>query len=142
MSDANVPTSHSTPSDSPKANKPWNDRNQCRFTGRLGGDLRINTTGTNPVVTGTVYVTNEYDDRAGVRKKKEARIGFVMYGEDAIAFSQTVGKGDRVEVEGQIHGNSWTDKNEQKRYDLELTANPAKSKLLIKYVPKELRQAA
>jgi single stranded DNA-binding protein len=142
MSDANVPTNTSTPSDSPKANKPWNDRNQCRFTGRLGGDLRINTKSNNAVVTGTIYVTNEYDSKVGERKKREARIGFVMYGDQAVAFAQTAGKGDRVEVEGQIHGNAWTDKNDQKRYDLELTANPEKSTLLLKFVPKELRKAA
>ena len=140
MPDANVPTT--TPGNNPTPTKPWNDRNQCRFTGRVGGDPRINTKGANPVVTGTIYVTNEYDDRAGVRKKKEARIGFVMYGEQAMAFAQTIGKGDRVEVEGQIHGNSWKDKNEQSRYDLELTANPEKSKLLVKFIPKELRKAA
>lgn len=140
MSEANVPTSN--PTDNPKANKPWNDRNQCRFTGRLGGDLRITTKSQNPVVTGTLYVTNEYDSKSGERKKREARIGFVMYGDEAMAFAQTAGKGDRVEIEGQIHGNNWTDKTNQKRYDLELTANPAKSKLLLKFVPKELRQAA
>ena len=65
-----------------------------------------------------------------------------MYGDEAMAFAQTVGKGDRVEIEGQIHGNAWTDKDEQKRYNLELTANPEKSKVLLKFVPKELRTAA
>ena len=103
MSEANVPTG--TPADNPKANKPWNDRNQCRFTGRLGGDLRINTKGQNPVVTGTIYVTNEYDSKLGERKKREARIGFVMYGDQAVAFSQTAGKGDRDRPEQRRHAH-------------------------------------
>jgi single-stranded DNA-binding protein len=141
MSESNQPNTPSTP-EGPKTTKPWNDRNQCRFTGRLGSDLKINTVGKNPVVTGTIYVTNEYDTVAGERKKREARIGFVMYGDEAVAFAQTAGKGDRVETEGAIHGNAWTDKDGQKRYSLELTAYPDKSKLLMKFVPKAERQAA
>ncbi|MBY0247461.1 MAG: single-stranded DNA-binding protein [Nitrospiraceae bacterium] len=141
MSESNNPAAKSTP-EGPKTTKPWNDRNQCRFTGRLGADLKINTIGKNAVVTGTIYVTNEYDNAVGERKKREARIGFVMYGDEAVAFAQTVGKGDRIETEGQIHGNAWTDTHQQKRYGLELTAYPEKSTLLMKFVPKEQRQAA
>ena len=140
MSESNSPAAASTPTGS-KPNKPWNDRNQCRFTGRLGGDLKINQTGKSPVVTGTIYVTNEYDSN-GERKKNEARVGFVLYGAEAVAFAQKAGKGDRVELEGRIRGNSWTDKIEQKRYSLELIANATKAAVLVKFVPKEMRTAA
>jgi single-stranded DNA-binding protein len=92
-------------------------------------------------VTGTIYVTNEYDSN-GERKKNEARVGFVLYGAEAVAFAQKAGKGDRVELEGRIRGNSWTDKTEQKRYSLELIANATKAAVLVKFVPKEMRTAA
>ena len=142
MSESHDPNTPSTP-EIPKTTKPWNDRNRCQFTGRLGADPKINiTSGANPVVTGTIYVTNEYDTVAGERKKREARIGFVMFGDEAVAFAQTVGKGDRIEVEGQLHGHTWTDKQDQQRYSLELTAYAETSKLLTKYVPKEEHQAA
>lgn len=130
-------TNQSTPS-TPR--KPWNDRNKNEYTGRLAAAPKINQKGDTIVVSGTIYVTNEFVDKKGEIAKHEARISFVSYGQKALEFAQAAGKGDRVELHGKMQGNSWVDKNEQKRYGLELVA--FEPKVISKYVKKEDNVAA
>ena len=46
----------------------------------------------------------------------------IAWGHTAKFISDGFKKGSRIELRGEIHNNNWTDKNGNKRYDFEVTA--------------------
>lgn len=121
MSTATVPAAGSTPTDqkAPAASstpstgaKPFNDQNECKFTGRVGLAPEVRMIGKSTVVNSALYVTNEYDDAKQTRIKRSARMPMVIYGEKALAFSRDSASGDRIRVSGRIQQNTWVDKKD------------------------------
>ena len=117
MSTATAPATVTEPKATPNATpstgaKPFNDQNDCKFTGRVGLAPEVRLLGASTVVNSALYVTNEYDDAKKTRHKRSARISMVLYGDKAMAFSRDAASGDRIRVSGRIQQNTWVDKKD------------------------------
>ena len=113
MSTATAPATVTEPKATPSTGaKPFNDQNDCKFTGRVGLAPEVRLLAASTVVNSALYVTNEYDDAKKTRHKRSARISMVLYGEKAMAFSRDAASGDRIRVSGRIQQNTWVDKKD------------------------------
>lgn len=109
----------STSSQPSTGQTPWNDINESKLAGRVGGKPEVRITTKHPVATTTLYVTNEYDTTSG-RKKKVTRVPIIMHGEKGAAFAMDVNKGDKILVKGRMQENVWKDQEEKAHSRLEL----------------------
>ncbi len=98
--------------------------NKVILIGNLGKDpeLRRTTNGTS-VASFSLATTERYNDRSGARQERTEWHNIVAWGKLADLANQYLKKGRSAYIEGRITTSSWDDKDGNKRYKTEITAN-------------------
>ncbi len=108
------------------------DTNNVRLIGNLGADPKVvyNDKGL-ATATMSIAVTVKWEDKNGEIKERTDWIPLVCYGKVAVSVEESLKKGMKVEVKGQLSTNSWTDKEGNK-----------KSKMQVKVLEYEIKNTA
>lgn len=96
--------------------KPWNDVNEVKIIGRIGGSPEVRITSKSQVAKTTLYLTNEYDNKQGKRVKNTTRVPVLFFGDKAASFANDVGKGDAVQITGRLQESKWQDSETQQTH--------------------------
>ena len=98
--------------------------NKVILVGRLGQDPELRYTASGTAVCNLSLATGEfYKDQNGERHEKTEWHRVVVWDRQAENCSKFLNKGSQIFVEGRLQTRSWEDKNGQKRYTTEVTAN-------------------
>src|SRR4029079_570463 len=98
--------------------------NRVMLLGNLGADPELKMTGGGQAVLKMRLATTEsYRDRNKVRQERTEWHSVVVWGKRAEALSKFLTKGSRLFVEGGIRTSSYDDKEGQKRYKTEISAD-------------------
>ena len=91
--------------------------NKVILIGNVGADPTIRCFENGNQVAKLCLITSErYKDKDGNRREVSELHNVEAWGQPAAIIDQYVRKGDRLYVEGQIHYEEYTDKNNEKRY--------------------------
>ncbi len=98
--------------------------NKVILIGNLGKDpeLRRTANGTS-VASFSLATTERFNDRSGARQERTEWHNIVAWGKLADLANQYLKKGRSAYIEGRISTSSWDDKDGNKRYKTEITAN-------------------
>jgi single-strand DNA-binding protein len=98
--------------------------NRVILVGRLGRDPETRYTAGGQAVCHFTMATDEtYKDRAGERQKRTEWHRITVWGKQADIAQKYLKKGSLIYVEGSIRSSEWTDKEGQKRTNIEINAN-------------------
>lgn len=96
--------------------------NSVILMGRLAAEPELKYTPSGvPVCTVRLAVDSGYADQSGQRKSDFFNV--VCWRGTAEFVSKFFAKGDMMAMSGKIHVRTWEDRFEQKRYDVEITAD-------------------
>jgi single-strand DNA-binding protein len=89
--------------------------------GYLGQDVELRyTQGGDPFARFSLAVDDSYRDRAGDKVERTIWLRCVAFGKTAENAEKLLQKGSRVQVEGSLAVNKWTDKEGNEREDLQV----------------------
>jgi single-strand DNA-binding protein len=98
--------------------------NKVILVGNLGADPELRYTPSGQAVCQMRVATSEsWTDKNGERKEETEWHRIVVWGKLAELCSQYLSKGRQVYLEGRIKTREWQDKEGQKRWTTEITAN-------------------
>lgn len=98
--------------------------NKAIILGNLGKDPELKYTPAGKAVCNFSVATNEvWKDKSGEKKEKVEWHRVVVWGDQAENCSKYLTKGCSVYVEGRIQTRSWDDKDGNKKYTTEITAD-------------------
>lgn len=97
--------------------------NKVFIMGRLGQDPELRYTSSQTPVCTLNVATSESWTRDGQKQEQTEWHRVVVWNKAAENCSKYLAKGRAVFVEGKIQTRSWDDKNGQKRYTTEISAN-------------------
>lgn len=98
--------------------------NKAIILGRITKDLELKNLPAGTSVLNFSVATNEsYKDKNGEKVEKTEFHNVVCFGKTAEIVAKFSAKGKRVMIEGKIQTRMWTDKDENKRYSVEIVAN-------------------
>jgi single-strand DNA-binding protein len=86
---------------------------KCFFIGRVVRDPKIGANGDNQYASFSLAVDTGYGDN-----KKAHFFNFVVFGKSVDAFDRYVRQGTKLAIESEARQNVWTDKDGNKRYDV------------------------
>ena len=97
--------------------------NKVILLGNLGRDPELRyTQGGQAVANFTVATSETWNDKNGEKSERTEWHRVVVWGKTAELCSQYLSKGRSVYLEGRIQTREWEDKEGQKRYTTEVTA--------------------
>jgi single-strand DNA-binding protein len=98
--------------------------NKAMLIGNLGADPELRVTGGGQSVLKLRLATSEtYLDKDRVKQERTEWHSVVVWGKRAEALSKFLSKGSRIYVEGGIRTSSYDDKEGNKKYRTEISAN-------------------
>jgi single-strand DNA-binding protein len=98
--------------------------NVVNLIGNLGQDPELRNTDSGLAVTNLSVATNEFfKDQDGERKRRTEWHRVVAFGKQAENCAKILAKGCRVEVEGRLRTQRWTDSNGLARETTEIVAS-------------------
>lgn len=98
--------------------------NKIIIVGNLGSDPELRYTPQNTAVCNISVATNEKRrDKSGEYQDNTTWFRVTLWGKQAELASQYLTKGNSVYIEGRLQLSEWTDKDNQKRYTLEVNAS-------------------
>ncbi|MCK5606335.1 single-stranded DNA-binding protein [Candidatus Pacearchaeota archaeon] len=93
------------------------------LTGDVRKDPETRTVKDGKIVTSlSLATTDKWTDKQGNKQEKTDCHKIVFWGKLAEVVNQHVKKGDKIEVIGSIHINSWNDADGKKQYNYGITA--------------------
>jgi len=99
-------------------------RNRVQLLGRLGKDPEIKELANGSKLAKFSIATNEYYFNKDGEKVEETNWhNIVAFGKQAELIEQYNHKGDEVLIDGRLTSNSYTDKNNEKRYSVDVVVN-------------------
>ena len=97
--------------------------NRVFLLGNLGADPELKTTpGGMAVLKLRLATTERYQDKSGVWQDRTEWHSAVVFGKRAEGLHKVLSKGSTIFVEGSLHTSSYEDRDGQKRYKTEVTA--------------------
>ena len=97
--------------------------NKIIIVGNLGNDPELRYTPQNTAVCNISVATNERRrDKSGEFQDNTTWFRVTLWGKQAENASKYLTKGKPVYIEGRLQLSEWTDKDNQKRYTLEVNA--------------------
>ncbi len=97
--------------------------NRAQLLGHVGSAPEVRYTGAGMAVGNFRMATNErWKDKAGEEQERTEWHSVVVWGKLAELVGENVPKGCEVFVEGRIQTREWTDKENIKRYTVEIVA--------------------
>jgi single-strand DNA-binding protein len=98
--------------------------NKVILIGNLGKDPELRyTPGGQPTASFSLATTEQWTDKNGQKQKKTEWHNIVTWGKLAELVNQYLKKGRSAYVEGRINTRSWDDRDGNKKYRTEITAN-------------------
>lgn len=98
--------------------------NRVMLMGNLGADPELHITSNNNAVLSMRLCTSEtYLDRNRVRQERSEWHNVKVWGNRATALAKILTKGSRILVEGKLTTTSYDDRDGNKRYRTDVTAN-------------------
>ena len=98
--------------------------NKAILIGNLGKDPELRyTPGGQPTASFSLATTDQWTDKNGQKQKKTEWHNIIAWGKLAELVNQYLKKGRSVYVEGRINTRSWDDRDGNKKYRTEITAN-------------------
>ena len=99
-------------------------RNRVQLIGRLGADPEIKEVTNGRKMAKFSIATNEYYfNKEGEKVEETNWHNIVAFGKSAELIEQYQHKGDEVLIDGRLTSNSYTDKNDEKRYSVDVVVN-------------------
>ena len=97
--------------------------NKAQLIGHLGCDVELRYTQSGTPVANFRVATNEYwNDKNGERKERTEWHRIVAWGKVAELCGEYLSKGRQVYIEGSLRTRAWDDRDGNKRYTTEITA--------------------
>jgi single-strand DNA-binding protein len=97
--------------------------NKVIIIGNLGQNPEVKITPSGQAVANFSVATNKkWTDKAGQKQEKTSWHKIVVWGKQAENCGKYLSKGRSVYIEGELDTRSWDDKDGQKRYTTEITA--------------------
>lgn len=96
--------------------------NQATVLGYVGKDPELGKTNKDRSVVNLPIATKEvWKDKDDNKQSRTDWHHATFYGKSAEIIDQYVKKGDQLFIQGRMHTRSWTDKDNIKRYTMEIT---------------------
>ena len=98
--------------------------NKVILVGNLGRDAELRyTPGGAAVATINMATTEVWNDKQGQRQEKTEWHRVILWGKQAESLQEYLTKGKQIYVEGRLQTRQWDDKDGNKRYTTEITAD-------------------
>lgn len=99
-------------------------RNRVQLIGRLGTDPEVKPITNGQKMARLNLATNEfYYNKSGERVEETNWHNITAFGKIAETIEQYYHKGDEIMVEGRLKNSSYTDKNDEKKYRIDVIVN-------------------